>query len=354
MDNLKIYRAIKSIKSGNYEQAGRELKEVLLRKVAKKVNKLEESVRFQLNVPCLGYRSLSEIAKEIEENWRNIPENVVPYIKAMKNLRTITESYYAEDGKNIVSQFLANSAKWKGAVASRVKTELKAMLVGIPVSEMNESCSMKNEEAGGSCSLPNRGKEKIKPQKPEKVNGKYLLKDQNLNYDEESVIVDTDNPKEVAVALRNKWAIKLEDAENNQFGVRVVYKGKPYQVNYLGKLGGRYRVNIGAMRFIEPDVTSLYNKVVKHITGQAPQMEAVEPSPAQITRKKPMKVNNISYTDFVTEWVAQKELRFGDRPESEVDNYEVAYESDITSGFLQNLYENKQLREKILTEHLSL
>lgn len=351
MENLKIYRAIRAIKKGNYEQAEREIKETLLAKVAKKVNRLQESLYYEMNVPCMGYRPLSEIAKDIEKNWKNINENAVPYLEAMKGMKMITESYYNEDGRNIVTQFLANSVKWKGETANKIKTELKAMLVGVPVEELQEACTVKNEASSCDLRKESQGKEKMKPQKPEKVDGKYLLKDQNLNYDDENVIVDTDNPKEVAVALRNKWAVKLEDAENTQFGTKVIYKGKSFQINYLGKLGGRYRVNIGAMRFIEPNITLLYNKVVKHITGKEPQMEAVNSLKKE--ERKAVNPNNISYSDFVTEWIAQKELRFGERPSSEMENYDVVYESDLTEGFMQKVYENKNLRKKVLTEHLS-
>ncbi len=72
-------------------------------------------------------RPLHEIASEIRRDWRKPYFRAVPYLNAMSTLGSITENYGADSGKSIVAHFLSNAGSWKGIVARRVKSELRAM-----------------------------------------------------------------------------------------------------------------------------------------------------------------------------------------------------------------------------------
>lgn len=73
-------------------------------------------------------RELHEIAREIDLEWRHPYFGAVPYIVAMRQLTTITSSYYEDDGKSVVLYFLSNAKTWRGDVARRIKAELKALI----------------------------------------------------------------------------------------------------------------------------------------------------------------------------------------------------------------------------------
>lgn len=343
MEKLKIYRAIKYIKNNELDKAATEIKETLLHKISKRVKKIKENVIFEFNAPCLGYRPLSEIAQDIEKNWKNPSASAVPYIKAMKRLNLITESYYKEDGKNIVAQFLANSLKWRGEKATEIKAELKAMLVGRPVNELKEACNIERTEEEDKCPYEDMGSSgkcefKMKD-KPPKVNGKYLLKDENANYEDDNVLANTSDPKGVSSALKQKWVNKI-DYDTPQFGATVIYKGKSYNINFLGHKGNQFKAVVANKPVVGETPTELYNNVVAAITGSAPTMES--------------KNLSISYTDFVTEWIVQKEIVSGHRPKEQFGNFDVAYEFDEADGFLRKIYEDVETRNKVLTEHLNL
>ena len=73
------------------------------------------------------YRPLSQIAAEIQQDWRKPYFGAIPYINAMRSLHSMSDKYCAEDAQTIVLYFLSNAATWRGEVARRVKAELKAM-----------------------------------------------------------------------------------------------------------------------------------------------------------------------------------------------------------------------------------
>lgn len=75
-------------------------------------------------------RKLYEIAAEIRRDWKKPYFGAVPYIDAMMCLEGVNNCYGYDDGRSIVSYFLANAGSWRGDVAKRVKAELKAMLKG--------------------------------------------------------------------------------------------------------------------------------------------------------------------------------------------------------------------------------
>lgn len=73
-------------------------------------------------------RALSEIAQEVRQDWRNVYFGAKPYLDAMSQLTTLTDTYGADSARTIVSYFLANATSWRGETARRVKADLKAMM----------------------------------------------------------------------------------------------------------------------------------------------------------------------------------------------------------------------------------
>lgn len=74
-------------------------------------------------------RSLSAIASEVYSEWgEKVSVHARPYLEAMEELDSITDTYMYEDGKSIVRYFLANASTFRGEAARRIKAELKAML----------------------------------------------------------------------------------------------------------------------------------------------------------------------------------------------------------------------------------
>lgn len=73
-------------------------------------------------------RSLSEIAREIKGDWQNWRNSyAADYLRAMSELNSIDDDYFADSGKSVVLYFLANAQSWRGEVARRIKAELKQM-----------------------------------------------------------------------------------------------------------------------------------------------------------------------------------------------------------------------------------
>ena len=73
-------------------------------------------------------RNLSEIAREIIADWKNVNVHAEPYLRAMLTLNTIEDRFMVEDGKTQVIYFLCNANTWRGETARRIKKELNAMI----------------------------------------------------------------------------------------------------------------------------------------------------------------------------------------------------------------------------------
>ena len=73
-------------------------------------------------------RSISQIAIEINRDWRTPYFGAVPYLGAMLKLDTLADMYGADDARWIVLYFLSNAKTWRSATARRIKAELKEML----------------------------------------------------------------------------------------------------------------------------------------------------------------------------------------------------------------------------------
>lgn len=74
-------------------------------------------------------RPLHVIAREIYETWgTKMYFGARPYVEAMAELNTITDTYMTESADDIVRRFLVNAKNWRGEDARRIKAELKAMV----------------------------------------------------------------------------------------------------------------------------------------------------------------------------------------------------------------------------------
>ena len=74
-------------------------------------------------------RELHVIALEIQKDWgEKVKYSAVPYLNAMKQLRSINDDYYYDSAASIVRYFLSNASGWRGEKAKAIKAELKGML----------------------------------------------------------------------------------------------------------------------------------------------------------------------------------------------------------------------------------
>lgn len=73
-------------------------------------------------------RTLSEISKEIRNDWRKPYFGAVPYLQALECMDAPSDNFGADSGKEMVLYFLSNATTWKGETARRIKAELKTML----------------------------------------------------------------------------------------------------------------------------------------------------------------------------------------------------------------------------------
>ncbi len=75
-----------------------------------------------------NFRPLYEVAAEISKNWKPVNYAAKPYLEAMFSLDKVSDNYGADSGKSVVLYFLSNAGEFRGAVAKRVKAELKSMV----------------------------------------------------------------------------------------------------------------------------------------------------------------------------------------------------------------------------------
>lgn len=73
-------------------------------------------------------RTISKIAYEIKQDWKNVYFGAIPYLDAMATLEKITDDYYQDSAASVIAYFLANAATWRGKTARRVKMELNDLL----------------------------------------------------------------------------------------------------------------------------------------------------------------------------------------------------------------------------------
>lgn len=72
-------------------------------------------------------RNLSEIAKDIRSNWKNVYFGAEPYLQAMEQIHSQESDapYLFGDAETVVMYFLANAQYWRGETAEKIKKELK-------------------------------------------------------------------------------------------------------------------------------------------------------------------------------------------------------------------------------------
>ena len=73
-------------------------------------------------------RPIREIADEIVRDWRPMREELVPYVSRMLEMQTLQEADDVEEAKHAVRYSLDHSGPWRGEVAGRIKSELRAMV----------------------------------------------------------------------------------------------------------------------------------------------------------------------------------------------------------------------------------
>jgi hypothetical protein len=74
-------------------------------------------------------RTLSEIAAEIQADWKTINNGGArDALECMKQMGQVTERFGADpNGYSVVGAFLGNAIGWQGPVARRIKKELREM-----------------------------------------------------------------------------------------------------------------------------------------------------------------------------------------------------------------------------------
>jgi len=73
-------------------------------------------------------RPLSEIAHEIQKEWRSLSFAAVTPVAAMHHLRHIDDRYAGNPARAVVRDFLGCSTSWTGPTARRIKAELVGLL----------------------------------------------------------------------------------------------------------------------------------------------------------------------------------------------------------------------------------
>jgi hypothetical protein len=73
----------------------------------------------------LETKTLSQIARLIQQDWKKVNYAAAPYLDAMRQLQSVDDAYMYDSGRSIVRYFLGNAGTWRGDVAKAIKAELK-------------------------------------------------------------------------------------------------------------------------------------------------------------------------------------------------------------------------------------
>ena len=76
----------------------------------------------------MNHRPLTDIAREINEDWKRPHFAAIPYLNALSGMHSIHDRFGYDDARGLVLYFLSNAGSWRGPVAKRIKAELKAAL----------------------------------------------------------------------------------------------------------------------------------------------------------------------------------------------------------------------------------
>ena len=87
-------------------------------------------IRSVLKEQASRVRPVHEIADEIMKSWKDIPAGAKPYLKAMRQITSVADTYGKDDGREIVLKFLdvPGVDEWEGPDADRLKGDLKAAM----------------------------------------------------------------------------------------------------------------------------------------------------------------------------------------------------------------------------------
>jgi hypothetical protein len=73
-------------------------------------------------------RPISEIARDIANEWKDVHYTARPYLLAMTALTDKKSKYGADDAPGIILYFLSNAGSFRGGKAPALKAELKQHL----------------------------------------------------------------------------------------------------------------------------------------------------------------------------------------------------------------------------------
>ena len=76
----------------------------------------------------LETKSLAQIARLIQQDWKKVNYAAAPYLDAMRQLQSVDDAYMYDSGRSIVRYFLGNAGTWRGEVARAIKAELNRRL----------------------------------------------------------------------------------------------------------------------------------------------------------------------------------------------------------------------------------
>jgi hypothetical protein len=69
------------------------------------------------------------IAEIIQNDWKNVFPEAVPYLKAMHRLHSIYDRYNNYSAKFLIRNFLDHAKYWRGETAREVKKKLNEMII---------------------------------------------------------------------------------------------------------------------------------------------------------------------------------------------------------------------------------
>ncbi len=74
-------------------------------------------------------RAIFAIANDIITHWKKPYYGAVPYLKAMRQLDTMRDSYGQDSARSVIVHFLGNANTFRGEHARRIKKELNDLLM---------------------------------------------------------------------------------------------------------------------------------------------------------------------------------------------------------------------------------
>ena len=97
-----------------------------------KLNALKSQMDLSQAPPDYSGMSVSDLAYEIEKEWRGQKGGVnfaaKPYLDAMKTMSDFKQNYGYDSGASIGHYFLSNASRFRGPKAKAIKAELKRRL----------------------------------------------------------------------------------------------------------------------------------------------------------------------------------------------------------------------------------